>query len=54
MFVRPHDGRDADRLLAVRGFNVAHARRDRMEWWAVSDLNAPQLRGFAAALARDG
>ncbi len=55
VFVRPRDGRDTEpELLAERGFNVVQVRRGRMEWWVVSDLNAPQLRDFAAALARDG
>jgi anti-sigma factor RsiW len=53
VFVRPHDGGDlAPVLTTVRGFNVAHARQDRMDWWAVSDLNADALRGLVTSLSR--
>jgi anti-sigma factor RsiW len=54
VFVRPHAGFDVlPETTVERGFNVVHTRRNRMEWWVVSDLNAPQLREFAASLARD-
>jgi len=52
VFVRPHDGADLPAEMGVvRGFNVAHLRRGGMEWWAVSDLNAEQLRGLVTSLA---
>jgi anti-sigma factor RsiW len=54
VFVRPHAGFDVlPEVTVERGFNVVHARHDRMEWWAVSDLAAPQLRDFVAELMRD-
>ena len=54
VFVRPHAGFDVlPEVTVERGFNVVHARRNRMEWWAVSDLNAPQLRDLVAELMRD-
>jgi len=54
VFVRPHAGFDVlPETTVERGFNVVHARRSHMEWWVVSDLNAPQLRELTASLARD-
>jgi anti-sigma factor (TIGR02949 family) len=54
VYVRPHAGFDVlPEVTVERGFNVVHARRNRMEWWAVSDLSAPQLRDFVAELMRE-
>jgi len=38
--------------LSRRGFNLVHWRQDGMQAWAVSDLNAAELQGFAT-LARE-
>jgi len=54
VFVRPHAGFDVlPETTVERGFNVVHARRAHMDWWVVSDLNAPQLRELTSSLARD-
>jgi len=37
-------------VSAVRGFNVEHWVQDGMSFWAVSDVNAPDLATFAQAL----
>jgi anti-sigma factor RsiW len=34
-----------------KGYNLAHWARDSMEFWAVSDLNAAELRQFVRLLA---
>jgi hypothetical protein len=36
------------------GFNVVHGRTAGMEFWAVSDLNAGELRAFAGDWLRHG
>lgn len=38
----------APRLLARRGYNLVHWAQGGMQAWAVSDLNASELRAFAA------
>ncbi len=35
---------------SIRGFHVRHWTRDGVSFWAVSDLNDPELAGFAQAL----
>jgi len=37
------------RSLAKRGYNVLHWTQDGMAFWAVSDLNAAEMRSFVAA-----
>ena len=55
VFVRPLSGAAAPSgLQTVRGFNVAHATGARMEWTAVSDVDADVLSAFLGALARSG
>jgi anti-sigma factor RsiW len=44
---------DAPTLIdsrSIRGFHVRQWTRDGMSFWAVSDLNDPELAGFAQAL----
>jgi anti-sigma factor RsiW len=50
LFVWPaSDPKDsAPQLLARRGYNVVHWTEGGMQAWAVSDLNAAELQGFAA------
>lgn len=38
--------------LKRRGYNLIHWTRGEMDYWAVSDLNAEELRQFAAHFAR--
>ncbi len=33
-----------------QGYHVVHWRREGMDWWAVSDLNVPELTEFARRL----
>jgi anti-sigma factor RsiW len=33
-----------------QGYHLVHWRRERMDWWAVSDLNLPELMEFARRL----
>ena len=53
VFVWPAVGNPVqDPVLAVRqGFNVAHWSRDGMQFWAVSDVNAADLRNVVHFLA---
>ena len=50
LFVWPAaDGKSTGpRLLARRGYNLVHWTQAGMQAWAVSDLNATELRAFAA------
>jgi anti-sigma factor RsiW len=51
VFVWPASGAASrDSVSAVRGFNVEHWVQDGMSFWAVSDVNAPDLATFAQAL----
>ena len=51
LFVWPlRDGETAPvRSLAKRGYNVLHWTQDGMAFWAVSDLNAAEMRSFVVA-----
>jgi len=51
VFVRPLPAPAAASLRSVRGFNVAHAVGGEMDWLAVSDLNADELKAFVQKLA---
>lgn len=51
LFQWPTAASDASpRTLAVRGYNMVHWIRSHMAYWAVSDLNASELAGFARDL----
>lgn len=52
LFVWPADRPGSAPLAAgtSRGYNVLHWQRDGMNYWAVSDLNAGELKTFAGAL----
>ena len=51
VFVWPSSGAaSGDSVSAVRGFNVKHWVQDGMSFWAVSDVNAPDLAAFTQAL----
>ena len=48
LFVWPTDESDrAGQTATYQGYNVVHWRQDNMSYWAVSDLNANELREFA-------
>jgi anti-sigma factor (TIGR02949 family) len=52
VYVRPEASRAAPPALRnVRGFNVAHATGNGMDWLAVSDASADVLNAFVAELA---
>lgn len=38
---------------AIKGYNLLHWRRGGMNYWAVSDINASELKTFADALVAD-
>ena len=48
----PDAGGGGDREWSVRGYNVIRWRRSGMRYWAVSDLNLPELRELARDLQR--
>ena len=51
VFVSPErDGDPADVVRSERGFHLHHWVRDRMSFWAVSDLNEAELAQFVRAL----
>jgi anti-sigma factor RsiW len=52
VFITPEPGRSASEIeeRSARGFHVRHWTRDRMTFWAVSDLNDAELTEFAQAL----
>ena len=43
-------GRDG--TIVRQGFNLSHGRAAGMEFWAISDLNRPELEAFAAGWQR--
>jgi anti-sigma factor RsiW len=48
LLVWPADRDEEGPLSSSRqGYNVIHWRRDGMSWWAISDLNSPELTEFA-------
>ncbi len=50
LFVWPAPGRQvatAPRLVVYRGYNLAHWSAGGMQAWAISDMSADELRGFA-------
>ena len=47
LFLWPSSESDsAPRTLTIKGFNVVHGTQSHMAYWAVSDLNASELREF--------
>ncbi len=54
VFIWPEpDARGAgDGESSIRGYNVIRWRRSGMRYWAVSDLNLPELRGLVRDLQR--
>jgi anti-sigma factor RsiW len=50
VFVAPDRGDSSSSALSIRGFHVRHWVRDRMSFWAVSDLNDTELATFVRAL----
>jgi len=55
VFVRPDTSRaPTSALRTVRGFNVARASGQSMDWLAVSDAEPAVLSAFVQRLARDG
>ena len=53
LFVWPASGQaEAIDTRSIRGFQMRHWTRDGMSFWAVSDLNDPELTGFAQALQK--
>ncbi len=52
LFVWPEAAGDAPlRALSAKGYHVLRWRDDGMAYWAVSDVNPPDLRAFAEAYA---
>jgi anti-sigma factor RsiW len=53
LFVWPAPDRSAATdARSIRGFQVRHWTHNGMSFWAVSDLNDPELAGFARALQK--
>ncbi len=55
MYVWPDDGPSADEPNGrqISGFNCLHWRQGGMAYWAVSDLNEPELRNFASLMQKE-
>jgi anti-sigma factor (TIGR02949 family) len=52
LFVWPDEAADAPlRAMSAKGYHVLRWRDDRMAYWAVSDVNEPDLKAFAEAYA---
>lgn len=52
LFVWPDEAADAPlRSLSAKGYHVLRWRDDGMAYWAVSDVNEPDLKAFAEAYA---
>jgi anti-sigma factor RsiW len=52
LFTWPGGASDsAPRLESLQGYNVAHWTHSGMQWWAVSDLGADELKLFASLVA---
>jgi len=50
LFIWPEGGEEAARAEALQGYNLLYFKHGGMEYWAVSDLNAAELRDFVAHL----
>jgi anti-sigma factor RsiW len=50
LFIAPAPGHrdESTNTITRRGYNLVHWMRGEMDYWAVSDLNADELRQFAA------
>jgi anti-sigma factor RsiW len=46
----PDGGTREPALLKKQGYSLIHWREGGMNWWAVSDLNAEELRDFVASI----
>jgi anti-sigma factor RsiW len=47
VFLWPASGEQTVKVDSRQGFHIAHWKHGGMEWWAVSDLAAPELAEFA-------
>jgi anti-sigma factor RsiW len=55
LYVWPESGADmAPSVSAKSGYNIVHWRQRGMEFWAISDLEAVQLRDFAQIWIKPG
>jgi len=52
VFIWPEAGELGPRLATRQGYNLVYFKRNGMEYWLVSDLNAGELKEFAQRLAR--
>jgi anti-sigma factor RsiW len=50
LFIWPEERDRPLRQSSLRGYNVAHFAHGGMAYWAVSDLNPEELKGFGALL----
>ena len=51
LFIWPSsDSDDGPREITINGYNVVHGTRSHMAYWAVSDLNAGELKQFVQEL----
>jgi len=50
LFIWPEAGEEAPRAAAQQGYNLLYFKHGGMEYWAVSDLNAGDLKDFVAHL----
>jgi anti-sigma factor RsiW len=50
LFVWPAGGDRAPREITLHGYHAIHGAKSGMEYWAVSDLQATELRTFAEEL----
>ena len=51
LFVWPADNLGGQHVASKNGYNVVGWSRSGMTFWAISDINAAELRTFAAACA---
>jgi anti-sigma factor RsiW len=47
LFIWPTAGSSAEKVLDLRGYNIAHWTKDDMNFWAISDLSREELQEFA-------
>jgi anti-sigma factor (TIGR02949 family) len=50
LFIWPEAGEEAPRTASQQGYNLLYYKHGGMEYWAVSDLNAAELKDFVAHL----
>jgi anti-sigma factor RsiW len=51
VFVWPATGKAEELSQSVNGYQLVHWRAAGMDWWAVSDMNGPELGEFARTMA---